>query len=158
MERGFKKISYEQFYKDTGYDKDTYEDIKIPIRATHHSAGYDFSTPVDFTIKVNESYKIATGIKVYMMEDEVLKIYIRSSLGFKYNIRLCNQVGIVDSDYYNNNDNEGHLFIKIKNEGDKDISFKKGDRIAQGIFLKYLITDDDTTFSVRNSGIGSTNK
>lgn len=66
-------------------------------------------------------------------------------MGFKYNIRLCNQVGVIDSDYYNNQDNEGHIWIKIQNEGNKDVNFKKGDAIVQGIFLKYLTTKNDET-------------
>ena len=79
-------------------------------------------------------------------------------MGFKYNGRLCNQLGLIDKDYYNNESNEGHIFIKIKNEGDKEFVVNKGDAIAQGIFMKYLITDDDDTNNVRVGGIGSTNK
>ena len=93
-----------------------------------------------------------------MMDDEVLFILVRSSMGFKYNIRLCNQVGVVDKDYYNNEGNEGHIFIKIKNEGEKDFVVNKGDAIGQGIFMKYLMTDDDDSNTVRTGGIGSTNR
>ena len=92
-----------------------------------------------------------------MNEDEFLALLVRSSMGFKYNIRLCNQVGIVDSDYYNNPDNEGHMFIALKNEGEKIFTINKGDKYAQGIFQKYLLTDDDEATGSRTGGIGSTN-
>ena len=78
-----------------------------------------------------------------MENDEVLLICVRGSQGFKYNVRLINQVGIVDKDYYNNEVNEGHIWIALQNEGKKKYSVKKGEGIAQGIFSKYLLTDDD---------------
>ena len=81
----------------------------------------------------------------------MLLIIVRSSTGFKYNIRLVNQVGVIDSDYYNNEDNEGHIFIKIQNEGDKAVSFKAGDAVAQGVFVKYLATDTERTLDVSRS-------
>ncbi|MBQ7140747.1 MAG: hypothetical protein IJO32_04520 [Bacilli bacterium] len=159
--RGFEKISFEQFKKDFSFlenIEDAYNNIKIPVRATKYSVGYDISTPFDFEIKPGEIKLISTGLKVYFQTDEVFSMYIRSSMGFKHNIRLCNQVGIVESDYYNNEDNEGHLFIKIQNEGDKTVKFNVGDRIVQGIFSKYLVTDDDNVTNVRKSGIGSTDR
>ena len=94
-----------------------------------------------------------------MNKGEVLMIYIRSSLGFKYNLRLCNGTGIIDSDYYNNQDNEGHIFIKIQNEGKETINLKANDRFAQGIFMKYLtVTDEKQINNIRQGGIGSTNQ
>ena len=94
-----------------------------------------------------------------MNEDEVLMIFDRSSQGFKYNVRLCNQVGIIDQDYYNNPGNEGHIFVRLQNEGDKDYVVKKGDAIAQGVFVKYLSVDDEEEITnERQSGLGSTNK
>jgi dUTP pyrophosphatase len=94
-------------------------------------------------MKPGDIVKIPTGVKSYFEDDEVLMIFVRSSTGFKYNIRMVNQVGIIDADYYNNKDNEGHMYIKLQNEGDKTVSFKKGDHLAQGIFMKYLTIDDD---------------
>ena len=87
-------------------------------------------------------------------------MYIRSSLGFKYNLRMCNQVGIIDSDYYNNINNEGHIFVKIKNEGQEDVILKKNDRYVQGIIQKYYIVDDEDNeyYDKRIGGFGSTNK
>jgi len=155
--RKFEIISREEFEKDLKR-MCNYEDITLPTRSTKHSAGYDFKSPIDFELQPNESIKIPTGIKVCMNDDEYLAILVRSSMGFKYNIRLCNQVGIVDSDYYNNPDNEGHIFIKIKNEGDQVLSIKKGDRFAQGIFNKFLLTDDDSADKDRIGGFGSTGK
>lgn len=155
--RKFEIISRKEFEKDLKR-MCNYEDITLPTRSTKHSAGYDFKSPIDFELQPNESIKIPTGIKVCMNDDEYLAILVRSSMGFKYNIRLCNQVGIVDSDYYNNPDNEGHIFIKIKNEGDQVLSIKKGDRFAQGIFNKFLLTDDDSADKDRIGGFGSTGK
>ena len=79
-------------------------------------------------------------------------------MGFKYNIRMCNQVGIFECDYYNNETNEGHIFVKLQNEGNQKVNFKAGDRIVQGIFSKYLITDNDNATGIRKGGIGSTDR
>ena len=92
-----------------------YNDIKLPVRKTKNSAGYDFYIPFDAIINPNETILIPTGIKVIMNENEFLGIYVRSGLGTKYNLRMCNQVGIIDADYYNNIENEGHIFIKMQN-------------------------------------------
>ena len=157
--RGFEKISFEQFKKDILDDNKVYEEYNLPKRNTKYSAGYDFSVISDYVIKPGEIVKIPTGIKSYMGEDEVLFIIIRSSLGFKYNARLCNQVGVIDKDYYNNENNEGHIWIALKNEGDNDIVLNKGDHFAQGIFIKYLTVDDEEEIkSTRTGGFGSTNK
>ena len=155
--RKFEKIS-EKEYEKVLKEKCNYEDIKLPQRSTLHSAGYDFISPFDFELNPGETIKVPSGIKVCMNEDEFLALLVRSSMGFKYNIRLCNQVGIVDSDYYNNPDNEGHMFIALKNEGEKVFTVNKGDKYAQGIFQKYLLTDDDEATGNRTGGFGSTNK
>lgn len=154
--RKFEKISKDNFFNSV--PNGNYEDIILPKRSTKNSAGYDFYSLYDITIKPNERVVIPTGIKVCMNENELLGIYIRSSLGFKYNIRMCNQVGIIDADYYNNKDNEGHIFVCLQNESDKEVVIKKGDRFVQGIFMSYLITDDDCATDTRNGGIGSTNE
>ena len=153
--RKFEKISKDNFFNSV--PNGNYEDIILPKRSTKNSAGYDFYSLYDITIKPNERVVIPTGIKVCMNENEFLGIYIRSSLGFKYNIRMCNQVGIIDADYINNKDNEGHIFVCLQNESDKEVVIKKGDRFVQGIFIPYLITDDDNTTDLREGGIGSTN-
>ena len=153
--RKFEKISKDNFFNSV--PNGNYEDIILPKRSTKNSAGYDFYSLYDITIKPNERVVIPTGIKVCMNENEFLGIYIRSSLGFKYNIRMCNQVGLIDQDYYDNPDNEGHMWIKIKNEGAFPFEIKKHDRICQGIIINYLTVDNEEKIEKeRISGIGST--
>ena len=156
--RKFEKISFEQFKKDISDNKKLYETYNLPKRGTKSSAGYDFFALFDYTLKPGEIMKIPTGIKSQFNDDEVLFLIDRSSMGFKWNVRMCNQVGVIDADYYNNSDNEGHIWIKIQNEGDKDYSVKKGEAMIQGIFMKYLMVDDDEVSTTRMGGIGSTSK
>ena len=153
----FEKISESQFQKDcTGFE---YGDIKLPRRATSGSAGYDFFACADVELKPGETVKMPIGIRVKIDDGWVLKIYPRSGLGFKYRLQLNNTVGIIDSDYYNS-DNEGHIFIKITNDSNegKTLFLKKGDGFAQGIFVEYGITFDDDVSEIRNGGFGSTSK
>lgn len=147
--RDFEKISFEQFCKDVCNDKKMYDNYKLPVRDSKSTAGYDIYLLKDLKLKPNDIVKIPTGIKSYFNDDEVLLIVVRSSMGFKYNIRLVNQVGVIDSDYYNNENNEGHIFIKIQNEGNETIYFKAGEAIAQGIFFKYLTTKSDTDLGLK---------
>lgn len=157
--RSFEKISFEQFKKDVCNDKKLYDEYTLPKRSTKKSAGYDFKSIIDFVLKPGESKIIPLGVKVAMNDDEMMMLLVRSSMGFKYNIRCCNQVGIFESDYYNNKSNEGHAFIKLQNEGDEDFVVKKGDRICQGIFTKFLTVDnEEEPNNIRVGGIGSTNK
>ena len=155
MDRYFEKISYEQFAKDISSDRELYDSYKLPSRATNKSCGYDFYAINDVTIKPGQIVKIPTGYKAKFLSDEMLFLIIRSSIGFKYNVRMCNQVGVIDADYYNNEDNEGHMFVSLQNEGDKDFCVEKGQAYCQGIFVKYL-TCGDKVSKVRTSGIGST--
>ena len=127
----------------------------LPARATAHSAGYDFFCPEDITIEPHELITVWTNVKAYMETDDVLQIYIRSSLG-KKGLMLANSCGIVDCDYAGNPDNDGNIGIMLKNLSDKPMSFKRGDKIAQGIFSRYLVTDDDDTIKERTGGFGST--
>ena len=164
----FHKVSPAQFAKDwkdtfpTADEKEilsVYENIRLPLRATAGSAGYDFFAPVDITLAPGETAKIPTGIRVEMEQDWVLKCYPRSGLGFKFRLQLNNTVGIIDSDYYNS-DNEGHIFAKITNdtkEG-KIVEIPAGTGFMQGIFMEYGITVDDDVEEVRNGGFGSTTK
>jgi dUTP pyrophosphatase len=159
----FYKVSFEEFNKnfdDILKAKNMYDDIILPKRATKHSAGYDFFAPFDFELKGGESIKIPTGIKCNMNEDLFLAIVPRSSLGFKYKMRLVNTLGVVDCDYFDNENNEGHIFIKISNENNENKTLKvnKGEAFAQGIFFKYFLTEDDNVTETRTGGIGSTNK
>jgi len=102
MSRFFEKISFEQFKKDIKDDKELYDKYNLPKRGTKCSAGYDFFAIEEFTIKPGEVKKVPTGYKMMCNEDEMLMIVVRSSMGFKYNVRMCNQVGIIETDYYNN--------------------------------------------------------
>lgn len=153
--RRFEKVSREIFLRDVPLGN--YDELILPKRSTKYSAGYDFYSPISFTLKPGERKVIPTGIKVCMNDNEFLAIYIRSSLGFKWDTRMCNQVGIIDADYYGNSENEGHIFVCLKNEGNGAVTINKGDRFVQGIFTPYLITDDDTATGIREGGIGSTN-
>lgn len=157
MERYFEKISFKQFKKDVKDDKKLYEEYKLPVRKTKHSAGYDFLAIEEFEIAPGEIKKIPTGYKAKFPGDEMLVIIVRSSMGFKYNVRATNQVGIIDSDFYNNKDNEGHFYVSLQNEGDKMFKVKKGEAYAQGIFLKYLTCGDEVA-TERQGGLGSTNR
>ena len=157
--RKIEKISFEQYKKDISKSKKQYDEITIPKRSTKHSAGYDLKSLEDYILKPNESHAFKTGLKACMNEDEVFMIFDRSSVGFKYDVCLSNSVGIIDADYYNNKDNEGHIAVKLINHGTKEYEIKKGDRIAQGIFLKYLCVDDEEEIkNERKGGIGSTSK
>ena len=151
----FFKVSEEQYLKDGSID--AYNSIILPKRATTGSAGYDFFAPFDFTLAAGETIKIPTGVRVKIDCGWVLKIYPRSSLGFKYRLSLNNTVGIIDSDYYFA-DNEGHIFIKMTNCGDTALTVEKGKAFAQGIFVEYGITVDDECTTSRTGGIGSTDK
>ncbi len=137
--------------------KEIYRNIALPKRATAGSAGYDFYSPVDFSIAPGESIKIPTGIRVEMDQEWVLKCYPRSGLGFKYRLQLNNTVGIIDSDYFYS-DNEGHMFAKLTNDGreGKTVELAKGTGFMQGIFVEYGITVDDDATGIRNGGFGST--
>ncbi|WP_033164839.1 deoxyuridine 5'-triphosphate nucleotidohydrolase [Clostridium sp. KNHs205] len=164
----FEKVTLEQFKKDwsdTFPDTDAeevvtiYEAIELPKRATKGSAGYDFYSPLDFSLSPRAGIKIPTGIRVSMEEGWVLKCYPRSGLGFKFRLQMNNTVGIIDSDYYYS-DNEGHIFAKVTNDSNegKVAEVKAGSGFMQGIFVEYGITVDDECEEERNGGFGSTSK
>lgn len=164
----FEKVSFEEFkhsWESAFGDcyeakiKMIYDKIKLPKRATAHSAGYDFFLPMEISLLPNESIKIPTGVRAKINEGWVLKIYPRSSLGFKYRLQLNNTVGIIDGDYYNS-DNEGHIQIKLTNRTTehKTLTIGEGQGFCQGIFVEYGITVDDEVSAIRNGGFGSTNK
>lgn len=150
------------------------KDINLPVRKTNASAGYDFEAAESLIVPsiwkvlaekvfIGEATGlkatlIPTGIKSYMLDDEYLQLSIRSGTALKTGLILANGVGIVDSDYYNNPDNEGHIMFPVHNLGFRDKLIKKGERIGQGLFLKYLKVDDDMSDGVRTGGFGSTDK
>ena len=132
-------------------------DIRLPVRATKNSACYDFFSPVEITINPNENIMIATDVKVKMNEDEALMLYVRSSMG-KHPIVISNGTGIIDSDYYSNPDNDGNIGFRLFNLGNTPYEIHVGDRIGQGMFIKYLVTDDDKATAQRMGGFGSSGK
>lgn len=164
----FYKVSFKQF-EEAYLDFDStasrekiklvYDSLSLPKRATKGSAGYDFYTPIDIVLAPGETIKVPTGIRCEMNEQWVLMIYPRSGLGFKYRLQLNNTVGIIDSDYFNS-DNEGHIFIKITNDSneEKSLEVNHGQGFAQGIFMVYGVTEDDDVTEERNGGFGSTTK
>lgn len=133
------------------------EDVTLPFRGTKKSAGYDMFSLKDYCIEPSTHAMVETGVKACMQDDEVLLMYIRSSLA-KKGLQLKNNVGVIDADYYNNSSNEGHIMLMVYNTTSSPIKLKKGDRVAQGIFTKYLTTDDDNATQERNGGFGSTGK
>lgn len=159
MARYFEKISFAQFKKDVEDNRELYEAYILPKRSTKYSAGYDFFSLYDFVLKPGEIKKIPTGVKINMEHDDMMMLVVRSSMGFKYNVRMCNQIGIFESDYYNNPSNEGHAWLKLQNEGTSDYVVKKGDAICEGIFTKFLTVDnEEEIINERQGGLGSTNK
>jgi dUTP pyrophosphatase len=148
--RGFEPVS-EAKRKDT-------DNVYMPIRSTKSSAAYDLLTPRDVEIKPGEKQLIWTNTKAYMQPNEVFIINVRSSGGTKLDLMLANTIGFIDADYYNNPDNEGNIGVCLRNLGDKTVTFKAGEKIAQGIFISYLTADNCNSDEERKGGFGSTGK
>lgn len=142
-----------------GYEN---KNINIPVRKTSLSAGYDIESAEDIVIPSfrmgTKPTLIKTGLKCYMENDEYLMLVNRSSNPVKRGLVLANSVGIIDADYYNNPDNDGHLMYAFYNYSKEDITIKKGDTIGQAIFMKYLLVDNDSSNDERKGGFGSTDK
>lgn len=162
----FHKVSYEQFKKDmVEFNQPEeilerwYDEIKLPKRSTSGSAGYDFFAPFAIILEKGGSMIVPTGIRMEMEKDKVLLCFPRSGLGFKFRMQLDNTVGVIDSDYFYS-DNEGHIKLKISNDGyeNKIIGVERGSAFAQGILMPYYLTDDDDADGIRNGGFGSTDK
>ena len=130
-------------------------DIKLPTRATKNSIGYDFYSPIAVDIEPMHSQMIWTDVKAIFNSDEALIINVRSSMG-KQPVMIANTQGWIESDYANNPDNDGNIGFRLFNLGDTIYTVRVGDRIGQGMFIKYLTTDDDNATSTRNGGFGST--
>lgn len=155
----FEKVSLKTFADVPDAQSEAlWEKITLPKRGTKGSAGYDFVTPTDIVIKAGESVLVKTGIKAKIKEGWVLNAYPRSSVGTKLNISLKNTVGIIDSDYYNNEKNEGHIMFYLKNNGTSDVIIPAGNGYVQGMFVPFGITEDDDVAEERKGGFGSTTK
>lgn len=163
--RGFEVVADEHrtakdvFTDEKGNKVGFNTDITLPTRADSRSAGYDLYAPKSFELLPAQKTIYFIDVKAYMQEDEVLKIFIRSSLAIKKGLMLSNNVGIIDSSYYGNEGNDGNIGIPLVNTSGKMVRIEKGERIAQGIFEKYLIADEDETLSTeRTGGMGSSGK
>ena len=128
----------------------------LPYRSTENSAGYDFECYADILIPPYQIMLIPTGIKCQIDEGYYLQLALRSSTPMKKHLMLANGIGIIDSDYYNNPDNEGHIMFQVINFTNKEVFIPAGERIGQGVFLKYYTTDDDNASGKRVGGFGST--
>lgn len=148
--RGFEEVE-EKFKKHS-------TETTLPTRGSQYSAGYDFYSKEEIVILPDQKYVFWSDVKAYMMKDEVLEIYVRSSIGIKKGLVLANGTGIIDSDYHNNPDNDGNIGICLRNESTIPQEIKLGERIAQGIFKNYLVADNITETQKRSGGIGSTDK
>ena len=147
--RGFEIVSA---YKGKGVD--------LPRRKTGGSAGYDLAAAEDVVIFPRQVVLVPTGLKAYMQSDEYMGIHVRSGFSVRHRVSCVNDEGIIDSDYYDNEENEGHIFVPLLNQGEEKVEIPKGTRIAQGIFYQYLTADGDEagTGPGRSGGFGSTGK
>lgn len=167
MAFAFERISIEQLRKDweklgwpmTGENSLEDAAIIMPRRATSYSAGYDIFAPINIVLHPGESITIPTGLKIHIPIGYFLMIVPRSGLGFKYQIGLANTVGIIDADYYDNPDNEGHILVKLVNRGDKDCFINVGQAFCQGILMQHsFFIGESAANETRKGGIGSTDK
>lgn len=156
----FERVSLAQYMRDNLYQYLEYDEIKLPCRATAGSAGYDIFSTMDFVLKPKQTILVPTGIKVQLDTDKVLVIAPRSGQGFKYKVQLYNTIGVIDSDYYGNVSNEGHMWVKLYNDSpDGDtLTVTKGDAICQGLILQYYTVDEDACNKERTGGFGSTSR
>ena len=159
--RGFEVVKdthrqHKESKEIAGKLREVFYDINTPVRADARSAGYDFFCPIDVMLHPGEKRLVFTDVKSYMEYGEVLMLYPRSSIGIKKGLMLSNTVGVIDSSYYENETNDGNIGLPLLNTSGKGLEIKAGERIAQGIFIKYLVADEDITLSSeRTGGIGS---
>ena len=154
--RYFEKVSREEYEK---HNLDIpYEELKLPFRSTTGSAGYDFVSTKNILLNPGEDVIIPLGWKCKMLKDEMLLMMPKSGLGFKHYTRLANTIGLGDSDFFNAENGEGHYMMKLRNEGDKPLEVKAGQKIGQAVLTKYLIVDGDSRLvgEKRTGGYGST--
>lgn len=145
-----------RFEEETENNKDKTIVFNMPERSTQNSAGYDFYNPTAVICKSKEITMIPTGIKAQFPEDEALLIFNRSSNPKKKGLIIPNGVGVIDADYYNNPDNEGEIAFLFYNMLEEDVVIKAGEKLGQGIFVKFAKVDNDRTYGVRQGGFGST--
>lgn len=162
----FEKVSFNEFKKTWTKQmgefpeekiQEIYDNIQLPKRATSGSAGYDFRSPISFSLDAGSELMLPTGIRARFSPDYALIVAPKSGLGSKFRLQLNNTFGLIDSDYYNS-DNEGHILCKLINDGreGKQVTLESGAGFVQGFFVKIGITEDDEADGVRNGGFGST--
>ena len=157
-------LTYPTPYKTCGFEKVIMEhkmhrsETTLPTKGSRNSAGYDLYSKDDVIIAPGETHTFWTDVKSYMLDNQVLQIYVRSSIGIKKGLILANGTGIIDSDYFSNESNDGNIGVCLRNIGTEEQQIKIGDRIAQGIFLKFYLADDIVSDEERKGGIGSTNE
>lgn len=163
--RGFEKVEdkHRKHFTDVKLPNNTtqrfYPDVQLPVRADIASAGYDLFMPHDLMLLPAQKTIVYLDVKAYMQTDEVLTIFPRSSMGIKKGLMLGNTVGIIDASYYNNEHNDGNIGLALLNTSGKGLELKAGDRIAQGIFTKFLTIDEDTALAEKRvGGFGSSGK
>jgi dUTP pyrophosphatase len=155
-------LEYPSPYKVRGFEivdhkhKKHKSETIIPTKGSRYSAGYDFYSNEFVNILPGKIHIFWTDVKAYIMNDEVLQMYVRSSLGIKKGLVLANGTGIIDADYFNNPKNDGNIGVCLRNESDEIQNIKKGEKIAQGIFIKFLLADNIIAENDRLGGIGST--
>lgn len=136
--------------------------INLPIRKTKSSAAYDLEAAEYIVLpsfeKGSKPILIPTGLKAYMQPDEMLVIVPRSSSPKKQGISYPHSMGVIDADYYENPDNDGHIFVQCINLKDEEVKIKKGEAVGQAIFQKFLTIDNDQADGIRTGGFGSTDK
>lgn len=162
----FEKVSFEQFRRDVEANfpslslseiERAYTLITLPKRSTKASAGYDFVSPLSFSLEPNKFILLPSGIRANINSAFVLTIVPRSSLGLKYQLMLANTTGIIDADYYNAK-NEGHIMFPLINRGTKTFACMEKERIVQGIFLRYYLAEEEEVISERHGGFGSSGR
>jgi dUTP pyrophosphatase len=172
MGNKFFKVSFDQFKRDmcnvlnveidSKMINDTinhaYKMVSFPTRATKGSAAYDIATPYTITIPPQSMVMFPTGLKACVAHGQFLAIVPRSSTGIKCHCVLANTIGVIDSDYFDNPKNEGHIFVALYNMSNETVVFEEGKNVVQGLFLDYHKTDDDVVTTKRNGGIGSTDE
>lgn len=163
MSRGFKLVDvahqeYGVVVTAHGTKQMVFPQERLPERSDPGSAGYDFFSPINTVINPGDQKVIWTNVKAYMEADEVLQLYPRSSMGIKNKITLANTVGIIDASYYSNPNNDGNIGICLRNNSGQGYEVSVGDKIAQGIFTKFLIVEDDNSIGERTGGIGSSGR
>lgn len=152
-----RRFEYVNRVKSTGYETKE-PGFELPKRSTKNSCGYDFINPETVTINPSEIKYVKTGVKAYFLPDEMLILANRSSNPKKKGLILVNGIGIVECDYADSDENEGELAFAFMNITNKPVTIEKGEKLGQGIFVKFLTTDDDNAEGKRCGGWGSTGK